>query len=60
VREDMKLQNTNINIRVTKKMREQLVEISKERGVSYSSVLRKMIKEYIARNGEIDLLDEDE
>ena len=56
----MKLQNTNINIRVTKKMREQLVEISKERGVSYSSVLRKMIKEYIAKNGEIDLLDEDD
>jgi antitoxin component of RelBE/YafQ-DinJ toxin-antitoxin module len=60
VREEMKLQNTNINIRVTKKMREQLVEISKERGVSYSSVLRKMIKEYIAKNGEIDLLDGDE
>ena len=49
----MKLQNTNINIRVPKKMHEQLVEITKERGVNYSMVIRRMIKEYISKNGEM-------
>ncbi len=49
----MKLQNTNINIRVPKKMHEQLVEITKERGINYSMVIRRMIKEYISKNGEM-------
>ena len=51
----MKLQNTNLNIRVPKRMRDQLVEISKEHGISYSMVLRKMIKEYIDKNGELEM-----
>lgn len=54
----MKLQNTNLNIRVPKRMRDQLVEISKEHGISYSMVLRRMIKEYISKNGEMDIFDD--
>lgn len=51
----MKLQNTNLNIRVPKRMRDQLVEISKAHGVSYSMIIRKMIKEYIANDGNMEM-----
>lgn len=51
----MKLQNTNLNIRVPKRMRDQLVEISKAHGVSYSMIIRKMIKEYIVNDGNMEM-----
>lgn len=51
----MKLQNTNLNIRVPKRMRDQLVEISKAHGVSCSMIIRKMIKEYIANDGNMEM-----
>ena len=50
----MKVQNTNINIRIPKKMREQLIEVTKERGISYSVVLRSLIKEYIEKNMDVN------
>ena len=51
----MKLQNTNLNIRVPKRRRDQLVESSKAHGVSYSMIIRKMIKEYIANDGNMEM-----
>nr|DAE83068.1 MAG TPA: hypothetical protein [Caudoviricetes sp.] len=50
----MRLQNTNLNIRIPKKMREQLVEIAKEQGVSYSVIVRNLIKKYIAKNMDVN------
>ena len=46
------LQNTNINIRIPKKMKEKFVNITREKGLSYSMVIRSMIKNYIMTNGD--------
>jgi len=47
----MVLQNTNLNIRIPKKMKEKFIDITKEKGLTYSMVLRSMIKDYIASDG---------
>lgn len=47
----MVLQNTNINIRIPKKLKDKFVDITKEKGLNYSMVIRSMIKNYIATNG---------
>ena len=46
------LQNTNINIRLPKKLKDKFIEITKQKGLSYSMVIRNMIKNYISQNGE--------
>lgn len=44
----MVFQDTNINIRLPKKLKDKFVEVSKKQGLNYSMVLRNMIKDYIA------------
>jgi antitoxin component of RelBE/YafQ-DinJ toxin-antitoxin module len=44
----LRAQNSNINIRVSKELKEQFVGICKEQGVSYSKLLRKFMREYIS------------
>lgn len=44
----LRAQNSNINIRVSKELKEQFVDICKEQGVSYSKLLRKFMREYIS------------
>ena len=45
----MILQNTNINIRIPKQLKDRFVEVTQQAGVSYSLVLRDMIRDYIAQ-----------
>ena len=47
-----KLQNTNINIRLPKRLKDKFVEKTKEQGLVYSIVLRDFIKNYIADEQE--------
>lgn len=42
-------QNTNINIRIPKYLKNKFVEVTKKQQVPYSKVLRNMMKEYIAQ-----------
>lgn len=44
----LKSQDSNINIRVSKELKDKFVDICKEQGVSYSKLLRKFMKEYIS------------
>lgn len=50
----MILQNTNINIRISKNMKDKFVEVARKNGVNYSMVLRNMIRDYISNNGKCD------
>lgn len=46
----MKVQNTNINIRIPKRLRDTFINITKEKGTSYSKVVRLLINEYVNKN----------
>ena len=48
----MIMQNTNINIRVSKKLKDKFVETSVSNGLNYSVVLRSLIKKYINDKGK--------
>lgn len=48
----MNVQNSNINIRVPKRIKDKFIELTEERGLSYSLVLRTMILNYIKDKGE--------
>lgn len=41
-------QDVNINIRVSSKLRDRFIEICQQQGLSYSKILRHMMKKYIA------------
>lgn len=51
----MTVQNANLNIRIPLKLRDRLVEIAKENGLTYSVVMRTMISEYIRSEGKMDI-----
>lgn len=42
-------QDTNINIRISKKLRDKFIEVSKQNGLSYSMIVRNLIKDYIEK-----------
>ena len=50
----MKFQNTNINIRMPKKLKDKFVEVATRNGFNYSFLLREMMKDYIKNNGKGD------
>ena len=45
----MVFQNTNINIRIPKKLKDEFVQVSKRNGHNYSAILRNMISDYIEK-----------
>lgn len=48
----MRIQNTNINIRVSKKLRDTFIDTAKKNGTSYSKVLRSLINDYINKSNK--------
>lgn len=51
--DDMKevLQNANINIRIPKRLKNKFIEVTKEKEISYSYAIRKMISHYVNSGG---------
>lgn len=48
----MVMQNTNINFRISKKLKERLVAVAEKNGLTYSVAVRELIKKYIREDGK--------
>lgn len=52
----MVLQNTNLNIRVPKRLKDKFIQITKDKELNYSMVIRSMIRDYVANDGNLTQL----
>lgn len=48
----MVMQDTNINVRISTKLRQRLTEIAQKNGLTSSVVIRELIKKYIREDGK--------
>lgn len=48
----MVMQNTNLNIRISQKIKDRFIEVAKKNGLTYSVAVRELMKKYIRENGK--------
>lgn len=47
----MVMQNSNINIRVPKQLKDKFIELANSKNISYSVAIRELIKKFIREDG---------
>lgn len=47
----MVMQNSNINIRVSKQLKDKFIELANSKNISYSVAIRELIKKFIREDG---------